>query len=89
MMAKDHRNTGANYRAQLANVMLRAEALESHARSQSSVLAVDDPQRVMWARIERRYATIRGNAQHLLVIQDRMEQRRKPLFRLRRYLNLL
>jgi hypothetical protein len=89
MVVKDHRNNGASYRAQLADVMRRAEALESHARDESNALAADDPQRVMWARIERRYATVRGNAHHLLVIHDWTEQRRKPLFRLRRYLNLL
>jgi hypothetical protein len=89
MMVNDHRSNGANYRAQLADVMRRAEALESHARNESCVLDANDPQRAVWARIERRYATIRGNAQHLLLIHDRMEQRRKPLFRLRRYLHLL
>lgn len=89
MMVSDHRKSGANYRAQLVDIIRRAEALETHARTESHTLDASDPQRLTWARIERRYATVRGNAQHLLLIHDWTNQRRKPLFRLRRYLNLL
>jgi hypothetical protein len=89
MVVKDHRKNGADYRAQLIDVMRRAEALEVQARKSSSALDVDDPQHAAWTRIERRYATIRGNAQHLLLIHEWTMQRRKPLFRILRYLNLL
>jgi hypothetical protein len=89
MMVNGHRKTGANYRAQLADIIRRAEALEIHARNESHALDAADPERITWLRIERRYATVRGNAQHLLLIHDWITLRRRPLFRLRRYLNLL
>jgi hypothetical protein len=79
MMVNGHRKTGANYRAQLADIIRRAEALEIHARNESHALDAADPERITWLRI----------AQHLLLIHDWITLRRRPLFRLRRYLNLL
>lgn len=84
-----HPKSGATYRAELAGVVQRATELEARARKEYSTLSRTDPQHATWVRIERRYATIRGNAQHLLLIHERRHQRHHPLFRLGRYLNLL
>lgn len=88
-MVENHQMSGAAYRAQLADIVRRAEALEVRARKEYAVLSVEDPQYASWVRIERRYATVRGNAQHLLLIQTRQHQRQQPLNRLLRYLHLL
>ncbi|HEX6292435.1 MAG TPA: hypothetical protein VFZ66_24830 [Herpetosiphonaceae bacterium] len=88
-MVEGYQRNGAEYRAQLADIIRRAAALEAHARKESTAPGIHDPQRAAWTRIERRYATVRGNAQHLLLIHERIDQRRKPLFRFLRYLNLL
>ena len=88
-MVKNHPMSGATYRAQLADVVQRAKDLEARARREYAALAPDDPQRASWLRIERRYATVRGNAQHLLLVHDWHRQRQQPLMRFLRYLNLL
>lgn len=88
-MVENHPKSGATYRAQLADIVRRAKALEDRARKEYAVLPPDDPQYASWVRIERRYATVRGNAQHLLVIHDWQRQRHQPFTRLLRYLNLL
>jgi hypothetical protein len=85
-MLNQHSMSGTNYRARLTDVIKRAKAFEDHAHTQYAALAPADAQRVMWARIERRYATIRGNAEHLLDIYERQNQRQQPFFRLKRYL---
>ncbi len=87
-MVANHRVSGASYRQELISVMERAAKLEERARSAYRALAIDDPQRQCWQQIERRYATIRGNALHLLIIHERRRQRRQLLFRLGRYLHL-
>lgn len=88
-MVEIHQMSGTAYRAKLADVVARATALEHDARAAYRALPIDHPERVLWARIERRYATVRGNAQHLLLIHERRQIRQQPIHRLRRYLNLL
>ncbi|WP_026369643.1 hypothetical protein [Kallotenue papyrolyticum] len=44
---------------------------EQRARATQQQLAADDPERLRWIRIERRYATIRGKALHLLMLHAR------------------
>lgn len=88
-MVENHPMSGATYRAQLTDIVQRAKDLEARARKEYSALPPDDPQRATWLRIERRYATVRGNAQHLLLIHDWQRQRHQPLTRILRYLNLL
>lgn len=89
-MVVNHPTSGATYRAQLADVVRRASDLEARARREYSALNPADPQHASWVRIERRYATIRGNAQHLLLVHEQRlaRLRQPPLARLRRYLNL-
>jgi|GEM_PF-4330851 len=89
MVVSNHQQSGTTYRAQLVDVVRRATELEDRARVEYNMRAPEDPERGSWQRIERRYATIRGNAQHLLLIHDWQQQRKQRLFRLRRYLNLL
>jgi hypothetical protein len=89
-MVEHHPMSGATYRAQLADVAKRAQALEARARKEWSALPIDDPRHASWQRIERRYATIRGNAEHLLFIYKRPRPRAAtPLKRLRYYVHLL
>jgi hypothetical protein len=88
-MVAGHRSSGASYRQELVSIIDRATKFEEYARESYRALGIDDPQRLAWQRIERRYATIRGNALHLLIIHDRRQQRHQPLYRLRRYLHLL
>jgi hypothetical protein len=88
-MVASHRSSGASYRQELVSIIDRATKLEERARASYCALGIDDPQRQSWQRIERRYATIRGNALHLLIIHDRRQQHNQPLYRLRRYLHLL
>jgi hypothetical protein len=88
-MVEHHPTSGATYRAKLNDVVRRAQELEARARKESALLPADHPERASWLRIERRYATIRGNAQHLLLIHDWQRQRQQPLIRILRYLNLL
>ena len=88
-MVENHPMSGATYRAQLTDIVRRAKDLEARARREHAALPLEDPQRASWARIERRYATVRGNAQHLLLIHDWQRQRQQPLMRILRYLNLL
>lgn len=88
-MVGNHQMSGATYRAQLVDIVRRAEALETRARKEYTILTAEDPQYASWIRIERRYATVRGNAQHLLLIHDRQQQRQQPVNRLLRYLHLL
>lgn len=88
-MVEHHPKSGATYRAQLTDVVQRAKALEERARKEYGLLPPNDPQRASWVRIERRYATVRGNAQHLLLIHDWQQQRQRPVVRFLRYLNLL
>jgi hypothetical protein len=87
-MVANHRTSGASYRQELISVIERAAKLEERARSSYRALAMDDPQRQCWQRIEQRYATIRGNALHLLIIHERRHKQRQLLFRLGRYLHL-
>ena len=84
MMINDSKD-GLAYRAQLVDIIERAERLEERARGEWAVLHPDDPLHTSWMRIEQRYATIRGNAQHLLIIHDQRQQRSFQFFR---YLNL-
>jgi hypothetical protein len=88
-MVENHPMSGATYRAQLTDIVRRAKDLEARARREYTALPLEDPQRAAWTRIERRYATVRGNAQHLLLIHDWQRQRQQPLMRILRYLNLL
>ena len=88
-MVEIHQTSGTAYRAKLSQVVQRATELELHARAEYRALSADHPERAPWLRIERRYATIRGNAEHLLIIHERQQTRRQPLYRLRRYLHLL
>lgn len=90
-MVGNHPMSGATYRAQLVDIVRRAEALELRARKEYTTLTSEDPQYASWIRIERRYATVRGNAQHLLLIHDRQHRHRQqqPITRLLRYLHLL
>lgn len=88
-MVENHPGSGATYHAQLADIIKRAEALEIRARKEYTERANDDPEHLSWLRIERRYATIRGNAQHLLIIHARKQQRQQPFSRLLRRLHLL
>ena len=88
-MVENRQMSGATYRAKLADVVRRASALEQHARAAHKALPFDNPERASWIRIERRYATIRGNAEHLLLVHQQQHYRRQPLYRLRRYLHLL
>lgn len=88
-MVESRQMSRATYRAKLADVVRRATALEQHARTAQKALPSDDPERASWIRIERRYATIRGNAQHLLLVHDRQRYRKHPLYRLGRYLHIL
>jgi hypothetical protein len=84
-----HPTSGAAYRAQLADVIRRAKALETRAREECASLDPTDPQHASWLRIERRYATIRGNAEHLLLIHQIRHQRSQSLSLIRRSLKLL
>lgn len=88
-MVESHPKSGATYRAQLTDIVRRAKDLEARARKEYALLSPEDPQRASWVRIERRYATVRGNAQHLLLIHDWQQQRQQPITRFLRYLNLL
>lgn len=88
-MVENHPMSGASYRAQLTDIVRRAKDLEARARQNYTTLSPEDPERASWLRIERRYATVRGNAQHLLLIHDWQRQRQQPLTRILRYLNLL
>jgi hypothetical protein len=89
MMVGRHHGSGAAYRAQLADVMRRAAELEQRAQREQTILDPADPQYASWVRIERRYATIRGNALHLLVVHQRNDRRsHQPLTLIRRYLHL-
>ena len=87
-MVDIHQASGTAYRAKLSDVIQRASELEHSARAEWIALSQDHPERAPWLRIERRYATIRGNAEHLLLIHEQRHIRRQPLYRLRRYLNL-
>ena len=88
-MVDNHQMSGAAYRAQLVNIVQRAQDLETRARTEYAALNATDPQYRSWVRIERRYATVRGNAQHLLLIHDQRRRRKQPLNRILRYLHLL
>lgn len=89
MMVGRHHGSGADYQAQLADVMRRAADLEQRAQREQHALDPTDPQYDSWVRIERRYATIRGNALHLLFVHQRDRRRLpQPLTRIRRYLHL-
>jgi hypothetical protein len=83
-----HHTISSTYGKQLADIMQRAAALEKHARNQYHPLATTHPEYASWQRIERRYATIRGNAQHLLIVHQRRHYPKQPLYRLRKYLHL-
>lgn len=88
-MVENRQMSRATYRAKLADVVRRATALEQRARTAQKALLSDDLERASWIRIERRYATIRGNAEHLLLVHQRQHYRQHPLYRLGRYLQLL
>jgi len=77
---------GPEYREQLVDIVRRARNLEVRARNERKVLDMADPRYGHWISIERRYATVRGNAEHLLQICCRKQ--RRPLSRLMRRWNL-
>jgi hypothetical protein len=87
-VVEHHRTNRPTYSAQLEDVIQRAAALEQHAHRQYRPLETTHPEYASWQRIERRYATIRGNAQHLLIIHQQRQYRKQPLYRLRKYLHL-
>lgn len=87
-MVTHHHTNSQSYYAQLEGVMQRAADLEQHARNQYHPLEATHPEYASWQRIERRYATIRGNAQHLLIIHQQRQYRKQPLYRIRKYLHL-
>ncbi len=88
-MVKHHQASDSPYHTSLTDIMQRATALEQHAHNQYHMLDTTNPDHASWQRIERRYATIRGNAQHLLIIHEQRRDREQPLYRLRKYLHLL
>lgn len=73
----------------LLQLIERAARLERRARAAHQRLAPDDPERLRWMRIERRYATIRGNALHLLMRHARHRWWWRSIRLLRRSLYLL
>lgn len=79
---------GPEYREQLVDIVRRARSLEDRARNERKILDAADPRHGHWISIERRYATVRGNAEHLLQIRSR-RHRRLVLSRLMRLLHLV
>ncbi len=66
---------GPEYWELLVDIVRRARDLEARARNQRTILDIADPSYGRWISIERRYATVRGNAEHLLQIRRRRRRR--------------
>lgn len=88
-MLNPRNQSNAAYRSQLADIIRRARLLEDQARQSHVRLDSVDPEYASWLRIERRYATVRGNAEHLLLIHEWARRRRRPIIRLLHQLHLI